>query len=50
MTDPDLICARPEEGVTVLLTTHYLDEADALADRIHVMDDGRIIADDTPPR
>lgn len=39
---------REEAGVTILLTTHYLDEADALADRILVMDGGRIIADDTP--
>jgi ABC-2 type transport system ATP-binding protein len=37
-----------ENGMTVFLTTHYLDEADALADRILVMDDGRIVADDTP--
>src|SRR5579875_3432172 len=39
---------RDEAGVTILLTTHYLDEADELADRILVMDDGRIVADDTP--
>jgi ABC-2 type transport system ATP-binding protein len=39
---------RDETGVTILLTTHYLDEADALADRILVMDDGRIVADDSP--
>ena len=39
---------REEDGVTILLTTHYLDEADALADRLLVMDDGRIVADDTP--
>jgi ABC-2 type transport system ATP-binding protein len=37
------------EGVTVLLTTQYLDEADALADRIVVIDKGRVVADDTPP-
>jgi ABC-2 type transport system ATP-binding protein len=36
------------EGVTVLLTTQYLDEADALADRIAVIDNGRVIAEDTP--
>ncbi len=39
---------RDDHGVTVMLTTHYLDEADALADRLLVMDDGRIVADDTP--
>jgi len=36
------------EGVTVLLTTQYLDEADALADRIVVIDRGRVVADGTP--
>jgi len=36
------------EGVTVLLTTQYLDEADALANRIVVVDHGRVIADGTP--
>jgi len=35
-------------GVTVLLTTQYLDEADALADRIVVVDHGQVIADGTP--
>ena len=37
-----------DEGVTVLLTTQYLDEADALANRIVVIDHGRVIADGTP--
>jgi ABC-2 type transport system ATP-binding protein len=36
------------EGITVLLTTQYLDEADALADRIVVVDHGTVIADGTP--
>jgi ABC-2 type transport system ATP-binding protein len=35
-------------GTTVLLTTQYLDEADELADRIAVLDDGRIVAEGTP--
>ncbi|MFJ3667563.1 ATP-binding cassette domain-containing protein [Streptomyces sp. NPDC090106] len=35
-------------GTTVLLTTQYLEEADQLADRIAVVDAGRVIADDTP--
>lgn len=39
---------RDDLAVTVLITTHYLDEADALADRILVMDDGLVVADDTP--
>jgi ABC-2 type transport system ATP-binding protein len=34
--------------MTILLTTHYLEEADALADRIAIMDSGRIIAEGTP--
>jgi ABC-2 type transport system ATP-binding protein len=36
------------DGVTVFLTTQYLDEADALADRIAVLDQGRIVAEGTP--
>jgi ABC-2 type transport system ATP-binding protein len=39
---------RDDTGVTIVLTTHYLDEADALADRVLVMDHGLIVADDTP--
>jgi ABC-2 type transport system ATP-binding protein len=35
-------------GTTILLTTQYLEEADQLANRIAVIDDGRIVADDTP--
>jgi oleandomycin transport system ATP-binding protein len=37
-----------QDGSTVLLTTQYLDEADALADEITVIDHGRVIAHDTP--
>jgi oleandomycin transport system ATP-binding protein len=36
------------EGSTVLLTTQYLEEADALADEVTVIDRGRVIANDTP--
>jgi ABC-2 type transport system ATP-binding protein len=36
------------EGQTVLLTTHYMDEADALCGRVAIMDHGRILALDTP--
>jgi len=36
------------DGVTILLTTQYLDEADQLADRIAVLDHGRIVAEGTP--
>lgn len=38
---------RSREGATVFLTTHYLDEADALADRIVIIDRGEIVASDT---
>ena len=37
-----------EHGTTLFLTTHYLDEADALCDRILVIDQGRIVAEGTP--
>ncbi|HYN96938.1 MAG TPA: ATP-binding cassette domain-containing protein [Pilimelia sp.] len=36
------------EGMTVFITTHYLDEADALCDRIAIMDHGLIVAEGTP--
>ncbi len=39
---------RQEYGVTVLLTTHYIEEADALCDRIAIIELGRIIAEGTP--
>ena len=48
---PDFAAAGPllvADGVTVLLTTQYLDEADQLADDIVVVDHGRIIATGTP--
>jgi ABC-2 type transport system ATP-binding protein len=38
---------RTRRGATVFLTTHYLDEADALSDRILIIDKGRIVASDT---
>jgi ABC-2 type transport system ATP-binding protein len=37
-----------DERVTVLLTTHYLDEADRLADRLAIVDSGRVVAEGTP--
>lgn len=39
---------RTERGSTIFLTTHYLDEADALCDRVLVIDHGVIVASDTP--
>jgi ABC-2 type transport system ATP-binding protein len=44
----DLIRAEAAQGTTILLTTHYLDEAEALADRLAVIADGRIVAEGTP--
>ena len=37
-----------DEGVTVFLTTQYLEEADVLADRVGIIDHGKIVAEDTP--
>src|SRR5207248_9326830 len=37
-----------QEGMTVFLTTHYLEEADALCDRLAIIDHGRIVAEGTP--
>ena len=42
------IAALRVRGATVFLTTHYLEEADALCDRILIIDDGRIVATGTP--
>lgn len=44
----DLIEALGDDGVTVLLTTHYLDEAEHLADRVGVLASGKMIAEGTP--
>ena len=44
----DVIRELVGEGVTVLLTTQYLEEADTLADEIVVIDHGRVIAEGTP--
>jgi ABC-2 type transport system ATP-binding protein len=37
-----------DEGTTIFITTHYLDEADALCDRIAIMDNGEVVAEGTP--
>jgi ABC-2 type transport system ATP-binding protein len=44
----DIIRELASAGITILLTTQYLDEADQLADRIAVLDQGRIVAEGTP--
>lgn len=46
----DLIREVNARGVTVILTTHYLDEAELLCDRVAIMDRGKIIAMDTPKK
>jgi ABC-2 type transport system ATP-binding protein len=43
----DIVRALVEQGTTVLLTTQYLEEADQLADRISIIDHGRVIAEGT---
>jgi len=44
----ELIVDLQKEGHTILLTTHYMEEADLLSDRIGIIDTGKIIALDTP--
>ena len=39
---------RRESGVSLILTTHYMDEAEQLCDRLVIMDDGRIVAEGSP--
>ena len=46
----DLIRSIREKGTTVIITTHYMDEAEYLCDRVAIMDGGRIIALDSPDR
>jgi ABC-2 type transport system ATP-binding protein len=44
----DLVKQVRDRGVTVLITTHYMDEAELLCDRVAIMDNGKIIALDSP--
>jgi ABC-2 type transport system ATP-binding protein len=44
----DLIAQIKSRGTTVILTTHYMDEAQFLCDRLAIMDDGKIVALDSP--
>src|SRR6478752_2613730 len=44
----DIIREYNQAGKTILLTTHYMEEADALCDRLAIIDHGKVIAIDTP--
>jgi ABC-2 type transport system ATP-binding protein len=44
----DVLRAIQERGKTILYTTHYIDEAEILCDRVAIMDKGRILAEDRP--
>ncbi len=44
----ELLSQMRADGVTIVLTTHYLEEAERLADQVHVLDRGRVIASGTP--
>lgn len=46
----DLIKAIRDNGTTVIITTHYMDEAEQLCDRIAIMDEGKIIKLDSPDK
>lgn len=44
----DAVRALRTEGITVVLTTHYMEEADELCERVAIIDQGRILVEDTP--
>lgn len=44
----DLIKSIQKEGISIVLTTHYMDEAEILCDRLAIMDNGKIITINTP--
>ena len=44
----DAVRGLRQEGITVVLTTHYMEEADELCDRIAILDHGKILIEDTP--
>lgn len=37
-----------EEGISIIITTHYIEEAEFLCDQVAIVDDGNVVADDTP--
>lgn len=46
----ELVQKIRDRGITVILTTHYMEEAELLCDRVAIMDDGKIIAMDSPKK
>lgn len=44
----DLIKSVQKEGISIVLTTHYMDEAEILCDRLAIMDNGKIVTINTP--
>lgn len=44
----EAVRALRQEGITVVLTTHYMEEADELCDRVAIIDHGKILVEDTP--
>jgi ABC-2 type transport system ATP-binding protein len=44
----DAVRALRRQDITVVLTTHYMEEADALCDRVAIIDHGKILVEDTP--
>jgi ABC-2 type transport system ATP-binding protein len=44
----DLVTAMRQDGVAVILTTHFMDEAERLADQVVIIDHGRVVADGSP--
>ncbi len=44
----EVVRGLKQQGITVMLTTHYMEEAEALCDRVAIIDHGRILVEDTP--
>ena len=44
----EMLSELREDGVTIVLTTHYMEEAERLADQVHVIDRGRVVASGSP--
>ncbi len=46
----ELVQQIQKKGITVVMTTHYMEEAELLCDRVAIMDNGKIVALDTPAK